>query len=170
MRKGLFGLSIALLTFVAGLSTVSITSWLSISYPSHNPAVEVTYDRPITPAIKKHEFLPTYRAIATGIHIQSYVTDDGQELREGSASVIGYRTRYLAAKRIIDRVIINHRERVVIENRGGPDGKPSFSVLSYAGGDYYRFIDAPSVDVAQELEWHLLESDLLLTGKFTVLR
>jgi len=105
-------------------------------------------------------------------YTQTYYTDDGQPLSEGvswnpSPSVIKERFQHWIsdAKQVVERVpkFRNHRgevgERIILINRPDELGRGSVSILFYDGGGSYRFIDAPTLDLAFEFEKYLISID-----------
>jgi len=167
MRNLFLRIVIGFVTFVAGISAVFVTSEL------WTPKTETVFI--VEPVIKAEtgvaRFMPYARGCGNG-YTQSYTTDDGQFVDEGIAA--GYYPKQIRrnllkwirdSRQVIERIpkFRNHRgevgERIVISNKPNKVGKESVSILFYDGGDSYRFIDAPTLDLALEFEKYLISID-----------
>jgi len=189
MKRVLGGLVVWTIAFAIGFGVANVVNRLMISYLlsegvkalneaqkteiSSNATDENNWDQDdigFTPESKKHKFLPTYRACKPG-YIQGYVTEDGQQLREGVALAAdgpfgqGLRDRIRYARTRV--FVANYRdyrgrvgERFILLNEPIDHGKETVTILFYDGGDYYRFIDAPTRDLALEFEQYLISIDL----------
>jgi hypothetical protein len=164
MRKTLIQVLVFTFTFTFGSSVV----W-NMRGPSKAPV-------PVEPVFvyepfghTKHRFSPTARGCGPG-YVQFYETDDGQHVTEGASPISksfkpGYREQIRKAKQIISRTP-NYRnsagevgERVVLVNKSSEMRAESVSILWYAGRDFYRFITAPTLDLALEFEKFVIETN-----------
>lgn len=118
---------------------------------------------------------PRFSAYGRGCgngYVQSYETNDGHFVSEGVVvftSQKGARKNVNLMNRnalsIIDKVS-NYRdhegnagERAIVELQRN-DGKGTMiSIMFYDGSDMYRFVDAPSLDLALEFEQYLIGTD-----------
>lgn len=167
MRKLFLKLVIGFVTFAVGISAVSVAGRLAT--PQAESVILVA------PVYKSEtgipRFMPTARACGEG-YSQFYFTDDEHPLAEGVRWMLSPRAgrrevRKLVsdAKQIVERVpkFRNHRgdvgERIVVINKADEEGKESVSILFYEGGDSYRFIDAPTLELALEFEQYLISID-----------
>lgn len=99
-------------------------------------------------------------------YVQGYETDDGQKLAEGNLGTDGdFRRQIRNAKQILERMpnYRNHSgyrgERIVIQNKTDDAGKEPVSILWHGRGDYWTFIDAPTLDLVLEFEQYLISID-----------
>ena len=101
--------------------------------------------------------------------MQGYQTNDGKKVVEGVDGYLSDKEARIAinkekrdAIRIIERVpdYRNHLgdvgERIVLEYGSNDHGEAMASILFYDGGDSYRYIYAPSLDLALEFEQYLV--------------
>jgi hypothetical protein len=169
MREIHLRIAIGLITFLLGISSVFVFKVATeSSLPAENLAVfrVIPISRDAIP-----RFTPTGRACGGG-YAQGYRTNDGEAVVEGVAG--GRDSKEIKrelrkwvrdAEQVIERLpkFRDHRgnvgERIVIVNRPGESGEGSVSIFFYGGGDYYRFIDAPSLDLALEFEQYLIRID-----------
>ena len=162
MRQAIFRLSIATITFAVGFSGVWMMRTPTITSIRVDPVSvnEVIGDEPTH---EKHRFSPTYRGCKPG-YVQGYETDDGHHLSEGVALASGKlgggfheRIRKATVLKAFPKYR-DHRgqvgERYVLQN----DDR-SVSILWYGGGDFYSFIEAPSLDLALEFQQFLRATD-----------
>lgn len=158
---------IGFVTFAVGISFVFVTSKLPAS---HNESVII-----VEPVYKAEMGVPRFEPFGRGCgngYVQGYETDDGQFVSEGV--VVEYSRKMIRRElrkwvrdsgQIIERVtkFRDHRgevgERTVILNKDVGEGKESVSIVFYDGGDSYRFIDAPTLDLALEFERYLISID-----------
>ena len=167
MRKRFLGIVIGFATFVVGISFVFVTSRLSTSENEKVFIVEPYYQAEIGVA----RFQPFGRGCGNG-YVQTYETNDGQFVAEGitvedSAKKVRRVLRKWVrdSRQVIERVpkFRNHRgevgERIVILNKPVDGGKESVSIVFYDGGDSYRLIEAPALDLAHEFEQYLIGID-----------
>jgi len=168
MRKLFLRLVIGSAAFVVGIAAVFAMSkfWKSAD----------EYVFVVQPLYKAETGIPRFSPTAHGCgngYVQGYQTDDGQDVDEGvEAGFYPKKARWefrkwvRDAKQIIERVpkFRDHLgqvgERVVILNKPDEEGKEWVSILFYGGGDSYRFIDAPTLDLALEFEQYLISTDL----------
>lgn len=167
MRKLFLRILIGFVTCVIGISAVFVTSRLSA------PQTESAFI--IAPVYKSEtgipRFMPTGRGCGGG-YSQGYVTDDEQPLAEGvrwhpSKKIIRreFREWVRDAKQVIEEVpkFRNHRgevgRRIVIISKASDDGNEWVSILFHDGDESYRFIDAPTLDLALEFEQYLIGID-----------
>jgi hypothetical protein len=187
MKRVLVGFVIWTIAFYVGVGTANIFNRIMIRYllvegsKALNEAEETEVGRDLmsqsdldlprlddTSSFKRHQFRLTYRACGFG-YTQGYEDEDGQELREGVASAAdnpyygwGYRQRLQDAR--IRDFVANYPyrgrvgERYILENKPNDLGEGSVTILFYDGGDTYRFIDAPTLDLALEFEQYLRSS------------
>ena len=167
MRELLLRFVIGFAAFVIGIEVVFATGTFWKAEDEHAFIVEPIYKAEIG--------MPRFSAYGRGCgngYVQSYETDDGQFVDEGVAA--GFytkearrkvRKRVQDAKQVIERIpkFRNSRgevgERIIIVNKPNKEGKESVSILFYDGGDSYRFIDAPTLDLALEFEQYLISID-----------
>jgi|SRR4051812_8533872 hypothetical protein len=169
MREVLLRIPIGLVTFLLGISSVFVFKVATgSSFPAEDLAVfrVIPINRDAIP-----RFMPTGRGCGGG-YAQGYRTNDGEAVVEGVAAGSNsteikreLRKWVRDAEQVIERLpkFRDHRgnvgERIVIVNKPGDSGKESVSIIFYGGGDYYRFIDAPSLDLALEFEQYLIRID-----------
>ena len=167
MRKLFSRIFIGFATFVVGILFVFVTSNLSTS---QNETVFI-----VEPVYKSEMRIPRFTPFARGCgngYAQSYKTDDGDFVAEGvTAEDSRKEVRRVLREWIRDsRQIIerspkfrNHRgevgERIILLNKPNDEGKESVSIVFYDGGDSYRFIDAPTLDLVLEFEQYLISID-----------
>lgn len=167
MRKVLLRVVLGFFTFVIGVSAVFLTSKPLAAHTETVLFVEPVYKSET--GIPR--FMPTGRGCGGG-YSQGYVTDDDQRLAEGvrwypSRKVIRREFRKLVreAEQVLERVeqFRDHRgeivERIVILDKTDEDGTEWISIIHYDGGDSYRFIDAPTLELALEFERYLVSID-----------
>jgi hypothetical protein len=166
MRKLHIGITIAGITFVCSLLTVTATQIAAKRFSADSnvgviPMVPIS--RILTP-----RFLPTGRGCGMG-YIQGYETSDGQKLGEGvrwnpKPNVVKLKVAKFVrdAKQVVERQPDfryggdSIGERIVIVNRPDESGEESVSILYYDGSDSYKFIDAPTLELAEEFEQYLI--------------
>jgi hypothetical protein len=166
MRKLFLRIVIGFITFVAGISAVFVTSKLS------TPEKETVFI--VEPVYRTEAGIPRFMPAARGCgngYVQAYATDDGQFVSEGVTGDYPKNIRRKLRKgvrdsrQVIERVpkFRNHRgevgERIVLVDKPVGKGKESVSIVFYDGGDYYRFIKAPTLDLALEFEQYLISID-----------
>ena len=116
-------------------------------------------------------FTPSGRGCGMG-YVQWYITNDSQGVAEGNQwdpkpNVIKKRVAEFIhnAERVIEKQSEFHYrgdhvgERIIIDNKPDESGKKSVSIIYYDGGDSYRFIEAPTEELAKEFEQYLIEKD-----------
>ncbi len=117
-------------------------------------------------------FTPFGRGCGNG-YSQSYTTNDGLFVSEGVTAFFGSRrkakTEFAKLKReasTIIELVRNYRdhrgdvgERLVMEWISDDSIARGVSIIFYDGGDSYRFVDAPSLDLALEFEQFLIGID-----------
>lgn len=169
MRKILFRVLVAVITFAIGFSAVwMMPAFTMSSINIDSLAVEETKSE--LRESKKHRFLTTYRACKPG-YIQGYETDEGDRLSEGTAPAadIGFGLGYhqlIREARTPHVFVSKYRdhtgrigERHILKNEPNEQGEESVTILFYDGGDYYRFINAPTMELALEFEQYLIGID-----------
>jgi hypothetical protein len=162
MNRITFRLSVAVLTFLVGLTSVCL---ISVKPKSK----QVLPQKPIevstaTPKPERPRFMPTFRGCGEG-YVQGYELPDGQTLSEGTAGYSSSREakkelRQMLAKAspIVERVpgyknrFGDAGERIVVLFPPDENGQAWASIIWYGGGKYFSYIDAPSLGLAQEFE------------------
>jgi hypothetical protein len=166
MRKLHVGITIAGITFVFSLLTVTVTQIAAKRF-SADANVGVIPVIPISSA-SIPRFTPTFRACGTG-YMQGYATDNGQGLAEGvqwdpNPKVTRREVAKLVreAKRVIERQSRfgfgngHVGDRIVLENKPSDSKAGSITILYYDHSDYYKFIDAPTLELAEDFEHFLI--------------
>lgn len=166
MRSRPLRFLIAIITFIIGLSA-------SVGYEQFsaepNVTVEVFVDSGLPTGSR---FTPFGRGCGNG-YSQSYTTNDGLFVSEGVSAYFGSRRKakieFAKLKREASTIIESvrnyrdHRgdvgERLVIEWISNDSIARGVSIIFYDGGDSYRFVDAPSLDLALEFEQLLIGID-----------
>jgi hypothetical protein len=167
MRKLFPRIVIGFVTFVVGISFVFVTSKFSASDSETVFIVKPVYES----EIKNLRLIPAARACKPG-YVQGYETDDGKFVSEGIAVEDSpkkvrreIREWIRDSRQIIERLpkFRNHRgkvgERIIILNKPNAQGNEPVSIVFYDGGDFYRFINAPTLELALEFEQYLISID-----------
>jgi hypothetical protein len=162
MKRITFRLSVAVLTFLVGLTSV----WLISVKPKTKKVVP---QKPIEvsttmPEPERPRFMPTIRGCGMG-YFQGYELPDGQTMSEGTAAYSTSREakkelrQMLArASTIVERVPAyknrfgDEGERIVALFPPDENGKAWASIIWYGGGKNFWYIDAPSLELAREFE------------------
>lgn len=174
MKRLTFYFAVSILTHLIGFTSVCLVGFLPpvITMPQELPEVReelevipVAFNNTKSESLKSlPKFMPTSRGCGNG-YSQSYETSDGQWLYEG---VIVYENskqarlklnKWIAeATKIIERIPNSKNrwgdlgERIVIANPKNEDGRRTFSILWYGGGESVSYIDAPTLELALEFE------------------
>lgn len=157
MKRLIIHLLIAVFTF-----TISIASiWL---INNTLMLVRISIDEPILSADSSpEEFTPTFRACGMG-YVQGYTTPSGESLFEGnswhessSAAKRAWQEELKKATKIIERTPKPQNKfgvegESVIAFFSNTDGTMYVQLMSYDGGEYYKSINAPSLEIALRFE------------------
>lgn len=163
MRLSIPRLATTAATFAVGLSFVFI--WHSIADLQLGQVI--VFEAENIPFLKPR-FSRGSRGCGQG-YVQSYQTNDGQLVDEGSFwELDNSKTKQHVdkiinnAQRVIERVP-NDRdyfgergERIVLVKKPNEEGEATVLILWYDGGKSYRFIAAPTLDIALEFEQYLI--------------
>jgi hypothetical protein len=169
MQKILLRFVVALAAFLLGIAAVFAASKFWIASERYafvfGPVYEIQVDTP--------RFMRTSRGCGKGFYIQSYVTEDRQSVAEGvvralspQESQLEFYKRVNDAKQLVELLpeFRDYRgetgERIILVNRPDEEGGESVSILFYNGGDSYKFLNAPTLELAIEFERYLMHEDL----------
>lgn len=166
---------IFVLTFAIGVGVVATMRYVSsrLGIPAGievgSSAIKIT---PVYRAeIPQGRFIPMGRGCGNG-YTQSYVTDDGYQLAEGTVTDwdgvgprAAIRKQVKGARKVLDHDTKSVRrdkvgERWVLMNSATPENLAgTVTILWYGGDGYFSFIDAPNLELANEFEQYLIGID-----------
>jgi hypothetical protein len=174
MKRLAFYFAVSVFTHLFGFTSVWLVGILPtiMTIPQELPEVReeleitpITFDNTKPDTLKSlPKFMPTSRGCGNG-YSQSYETSDRQWLYEGvevfenSKKARTELNKWInQATKIIERIPNSKNrwgdlgERIVIANPPNKEGKETFSILWYGGGNSVSYIDAPTLELALEFE------------------
>lgn len=167
MRNRLSRILIALVCFGLGVGAAMAVDIFERVYFSYEP-ISVLGAGHSSQHSEFRRFTPTYRRVCPA-YAQGFKAPDGERVSEGVSPVDnpfgqGYRQRILEGSTLVYvREYHGHRgvlgERYILQNPPNEQGETSVSILFYSGRDHYRFINAPTKDLALEFEQFLISTD-----------
>ena len=172
MGKAFLRIVVFFVSFAFGMYLVSTVRDLSSDTGSYgNLSLSVSPVEGLPLVLQEQapaRFSPFGRGCGMG-YVQMYETDDGQRTNEGVAAFGStrearreFRLAVRNAERVIEKIpnYTNWRgktgERIVVLNRPNDDGERSASIYFYDGTDHFRYIDAPTEELAHEFELFLI--------------